>query len=181
MTPTNLLPIEKACLALSQVREELASEVSQLNASIEAAKAAHLGRIRVLVRRATEKTASLYDLVDSNRDLFEKPKTQIFHGIKAGVQKGKGKLVISDEAKTVALIQKHYAGPEADALLHTVIRPDKEALQKLPAGDLKKLGATIEDTGESVVVKPVDTAVDKLASALLASAIDEATSHQEAA
>lgn len=181
MTPTNLLPIEKACLALSQVREELAAEVSQLNASIEAAKAAHLPRIRVLVRRATEKTKTVYDLVDSNRSLFEKPKTQIFHGIKAGVQKGKGKLVIEDEAKTVTLIQKYYDKAEVEGLTHTVIRPDKEALQKLPAGELKKLGACIEDTGEAVIVKPVDTAVDKLAGALLASAIDEAITQQEAA
>jgi hypothetical protein len=181
MTPTNLLPIERAAQSLSQVREELASEVAQLNAAIEAAKAAHLGRIRVLVRRGAERTKQLHDLVDLNREHFEKPKTQIFHGIKVGLAKGKGKLVIEDDANTVRLIQKHYDGAEADALLHTVVRPDKEALQKLPAGDLKKLGAAIEDTGEQIVVKPVDTAVDKMANALLASAIDEAITEREAA
>ena len=181
MTPSPMLPIEKSAQSLAQVREELSSEVTQLNAAIEAAKAAHLPRIRVLCRRATDKTAQLHNLVDLNRDLFEKPRTQIFHGIKVGIQKGKGKLTIVDEAQTVRLIQKHYEGDEADALLHTVIRPDKEALQKLPAQDLKKLGASISDTDDQVIVKPVDTAVDKLANALLASAIDEATNQQEAA
>ena len=176
-----MLPIEKGAQRLSSVREELSAEVSQLNAAIEAAKAAHLGRIRVLVRRATEATKNLHDLVDLNRDLFEKPKTQVFHGIKVGLQKGKGKLVIDDDAKTVTLIQKLYDGAEADALLHTVIRPDKEAIAKLPGNELKRIGASIEGTEEAIIVKPVDTQVDRLAATLLASAIDEAIGEREAA
>lgn len=180
MTPSPMLPIEKAALNLSTVRDDLSSECATLNAAIEAVKAAHLGRIRVLCRKVTERTAQLTELVDLNRELFAKPKTQVFHGIKVGLVKGKGKLQLADEAKTVELIEKLYSVEEAAKLLHVVMRPDKEAIAKLPGNELKKLGASITDTDETVIVKPVDTAVDKLAMALLASAIDEALS-QEAA
>ncbi|MBI5561297.1 MAG: hypothetical protein HY894_00350, partial [Deltaproteobacteria bacterium] len=35
------------------------------------------------------------------------------------------------------------------------------------AGDLKKLGVTVEETGDAVVIKPVDGEVERVVNALL--------------
>ena len=46
-------------------------------------------------------------------------------------------------------------------------KPNKDALADMPAGDLKKLGIELTETGDAVVIKPVDGEVDKICTALL--------------
>ena len=55
-------------------------------------------------------------------------------------------------------------------------RNDKPALgpNLLEVDDLKRLGVTVEDTGDVVTVRPVDGAVEKTVKALLKNATDEA-------
>ncbi|MDF1486722.1 hypothetical protein PY257_16355, partial [Ramlibacter sp. H39-3-26] len=55
----------------------------------------------------------------------------------------------------------------------TTQRPVKDALAQLPAADLKKLGISITDAEDEVIVRAVDSEVDKLVDALLKQAGDE--------
>ena len=72
----------------------------------------------------------------------------------------------------VARIKKHLP-EQADVLIRTKEAPVKEALAQLTAAELKKIGVTIEDAGDTVVIKPVDSEVDKLVDALLKGAASD--------
>ena len=74
---------------------------------------------------------------------------------------------IEDVEATVAKIEKTF-GPDAIAYLRVVKTPDKEALAMVPAGELKKLGITLTDTGDTIVIKPVAGDLEKAAATLLA-------------
>ena len=123
---------------------------------------------------AADKRSVLQLQVEQGRHLFVKPRTLVFHGIKVGLQKGKGGIEIRDPDRTVALIEKHYTQSEAELLLRITKKPNKEALEELTADELKKLAVHVVDAGDQVVIKPADSEVDKVVAALLKGATDEA-------
>ena len=71
-----------------------------------------------------------------------------------------------DKDQVVRLIKKHFP-EQADVLIKTVEKPIKGAIQQLPVADLKRIGVTVEETGDVVVIKSTDSEIDKLVSALL--------------
>ena len=95
-----------------------------------------------------------------------------FHGVRIGFMKGKGKIEWDDGEQVVKLIKKHFPA-QADALIATTEKPVKAALQQLAAADLKRLGITVEESGEVIFVKPVDGEIEKLVDALLEDATAE--------
>ena len=166
--------IESITKTYADSHGELAEKVQSLTDQIEALKRRHLPAIKRAVERAAEHKAALAAAVASTPALFAKPRTVIFHGIKVGLQKGKGGITFADADRVVQLIHKHYPEDEAGALLHVTEKPDKDALGKLPVAELKKLGCEIEDAGDAVVIKPAAGEVDKIVNALLKGATDEA-------
>ena len=68
-----------------------------------------------------------------------------------------------------------YDDPGFCLLLHGGCFLDVDGLRpvELEAGDLRKLGVTVEESGEQVVVKPVETALEKLVKALLKDAQED--------
>jgi methylthioribose-1-phosphate isomerase len=101
----------------------------------------------------------------------------IFHGIKVGFAKGKGIITWDDDEKVATLIQRHL--PEQyEVLVKTTRKPLKTPLKELSVADLKKIGCTVEETADYVVISPVDSEVDKLVSAMLKDAIDSETASQ---
>jgi hypothetical protein len=109
-----------------------------------------------------------------------RPRSAVFHGLKVGYAKGTGKLEITDPATVVKLVRKHF--PEQfDLLVKTKETPIKKTLQELPAADLKKLGITIQDTGDVVFIKDATDSVDKLVAALIKGEEEEAEEAEEAA
>lgn len=105
--------------------------------------------------------------IDAHRDLFEKPKTWTLHGIKLGLQKGKGSLCWDDSDALVARIRKQFPEDEAALLIRVKEEPIADALRELDAKALSKLGVRVEETGETVVVRAVDGDVEKLLKTLL--------------
>lgn len=176
MTP--LQQIESAARHCSHRREALKSLVKAINDSVERIYRERGPELKRLVLSAAQAQAELKLLVAEHPGEFEKPRTQVFHNIKVGYRKGIGGIAWEDDDDVIRLIKKHFPELE-DVLIHTEETPIKKALQELPAVDLKKLGVTVEETGDVVVVKPVDTAVDKTIKALLKSASKEL--EQEAA
>jgi hypothetical protein len=166
-----LADIERQCKLHAERRTRLAEMVAALNDGIAALKKDHLPGIKRALARAAESQAELQALIESAPDLFVKPKTVIFHGIKVGYLKGKGTIEIADKARTVALIRR-YLPEQADTLIRTVEEPHKPALALLSVADLRRVGCTVVETGEAVVIKAVDSEVDKMVDALLKDAVD---------
>jgi hypothetical protein len=181
MSEISLATIESQAKAYSQERIRLASLVTILNAQLEAIKRKALPAIKRAVAAAAEERSKLGALVDTSHHLFVKPKTVVFHGIKVGLRKGSGGIDWEDDAKVVALIKKHFSKTEAELLIKTTEKPIAKSLSGLDVADLKKLGCTVEDTGDVVVITAVDGEVDKIVNALLKDATEETAPEQEAA
>lgn len=169
---TSLSDIDSAAKRLRESRGALSAVVDALQAKLLLAQNNSLPLIRKCVSLCAQRQAELYALVDDGRYLFDKPRTQVLHGIKVGLGKGKGKIQIDDEERTVSLIEKR---DDAEALLIIHKSPRKEALEALPVDELKKLGCQVSETGDFIVIRPVDSAVDRAVKALLKSAIETAT------
>lgn len=175
-----LYEIETLTKAFADAHNDLTLIVNALNVEIERAKRARLPDIKRMVARCAEKHDTLKSAIESAPGLFVKPRTYIFHGVKVGLQKGKGGIAWEDDEQVVRLIEKLFKDqPDLlDVLIKTTKKPLANGLEQLDVAELKKLGCTVEETGDVVVIKPVDSAVDKIVRALLKDAVDEA---QEAA
>jgi len=161
-----LTEIEKLAREFSQAREALKGKVQTLEEEISAAKKRHLSGIRKSIEEAANRHMKLFDAISGSPELFVKPKTVIFHGIKLGYMKGKGEIVWDDTAQVVKLIKKNL--PDlVDALIKINETPVKTALAQLSVADLKKIGVTVVETGDEVFIKPTDSEIDKLINALL--------------
>lgn len=174
-TETTLLTLDPLARAYAEKRETLASIVTLLNTQVEALKAAALPDIKRAVAKAAEKQVALSNAIDGARHLFVSPRTIVMHGIKLGLRKGSGGIDWEDDAKVVALIEKLFPKAQAELLIKTTKKPIAKALEDLDVATLKKIGCTVEDTGDIIVIKPVDTAVDKIVTALLKNATEETT------
>lgn len=172
-------PIDAKARAYSQARERLSGSVAALNDAIAALKREQLPAIKRHLNRAFELETELRALIESNPHLFTKPRTVVLHGVQVGFQKGKGVISFGDADQVVKLIEKKL--PElADVLIHTKKAPVKKALNQLTTVQLRAIGCTVTEAGDQVVVRAVDSAVDKLVSALLKSFADEAAQAEEA-
>jgi len=167
-----LLEIEARAKQYADARETLAEIVSNLNAGIEALKRGAMPDIKRAINRASTHHDRLRTLIEDAPGLFAKPKTRVFSGIKCGYAKGKGKLQWKDPDQVVRLIEKHFP-EQADVLINVTKKPAKDALNNLPAGDLKKLGIDVVEGGDAIFIKPTDSAVDKMVDALLEEATED--------
>lgn len=157
----------------SAAHEALATVVAQINEETQAVKDKHLPQLREAVKAAATAKGQLHTAISGSPDLFEKPRTHTIAGIKVGLQKGKGIVEFEDAEKTVSLIKKHY-GENAIAYLVVKEAPDKKMLADMPVSELKKIGCTLLDTGDQVVIRPMDSEIEKVVAALLKDAVDHA-------
>lgn len=150
----------------SESYSKLSDKVRDLNDEIDAAKRKHMRYIKSYAEDALEKKSKLSNAIDASKDLFDKPKSIVIHGMKIGFQKGKGKIVIPDEEKTILLIKKNLP-EQADILIKSEEKLVKPALNNLTAGDLKKVGLNLVESTDEVLIKPTGSDIDKIVSALL--------------
>lgn len=172
MSYSTLEFITDGAALLAKRRERLASLVNALNKGIEALKTDAMPELRKAINDATESWKALEANIIDNPTLFASPRTVTAHGIKFGLAKGKGTVEIGDDAKTIRLIKKHFP-EQVDTLIDTKETPSKDALFKLPAADLKRLGCELKGTGDRVVIKLADGEVDKIVKALVSAKVDE--------
>jgi hypothetical protein len=168
--PITLDAITTATNAYAIAHEDLSDTVRALEAELAEVKSRHLKQLRKDVARAADKRSALATLLERSPQLFEKPRTLTINGIKVGYQKGKGRIEFDDADHVILRIQRTY-GDQADAYLNMKITPNKEALAQLPVADLKKLGCTVTDAGDEIVIKPTND-VDKIVTALLKDACE---------
>lgn len=163
--------IERMCAEFEKRRDALHDRLSALDQAMQVLKRVHLKDLKRCTALAAESEAILRAAIEAAPDCFDKPKTHVFHGIKVGYRKGLGALDWDDDDELVQRIEKLF--PDiADDYLHIKKRPRAEALEGCDAATLKRLGVQVGDDGEQVVIKPVDTAIEKLVKALLKDARD---------
>jgi len=162
----SLAEIETATKDYSEKRRQLADLIHDLETQMAVLKRKALPAIRRALDRAVESQDNLRTLVQNNPELFIKPRTRTWHGVKVGYQKGKGTISWDDKATVVKLIKKHLPD-QVDILIKTTEDPIKTALSQLTASDLKKIGVTITEAGDEIVIKAMDSEIDKIVNALL--------------
>lgn len=172
-TPT-MEDIEVLTKTYADAYGELSRNVAVITEAMDAIKKKALPGIKRAVEKAAQSKVALAEAVAAAPALFEKPRTQIFHGVKVGLQKGKGGIDFQDADAVVARI-KRYGFDDPSDYLHVVESPNKEALEKLEAAVLKKLGCEIVAVGDHVVIKLVAGDVEKTVNALLKGAVEEAS------
>ena len=166
--------IETKTKRFADARDALCAIVTELQEALEHEKRIRLAKIRVKVVVATEEKNILEAALKESPGLFVKPRTVVFHGIKVGFQKGKGALQFDNEESVISRIRKIYG--DDSPLLSIKRSVNKVALNELDAAELKRLGCTIADADDQVVIKPTGGDVEKVVNALLKGAEEEAQS-----
>jgi hypothetical protein len=111
-----LSDIENKTRQLASARATLGLLVQSLNDEIEGVKRKAMTQLKSVVARAAARHEELRAAIESAPELFEKPRTQVFHSIKVGLREGTGAIDWQDDEHVADLIQKHF--PELfDALL----------------------------------------------------------------
>jgi monomeric isocitrate dehydrogenase len=164
--PHAMVDIEKSSQRCADAYDRLGDLAAELDAAITTVKDEHMRAIRYAIEGLNKRTQELREMITEAPELFADPKTQVFHGVKVGYQKGKGKIVIDDPDRTVELIRKIFPD-RTDELIATIAAPRKTAIDSLAAGDLKKIGCRIDGDGEQVVLRHVASDNEKLIRALL--------------
>lgn len=169
---TKMEEIQKAAKDFAAERETLTEIVNTLNHRIEALRLESMRLIRNAVGRCADTRAALSNLIDANRALFDRPRTQVFHGIKCGLRKGTGSVNWEDDAALVTMIREHL--PRQFKLLVKVTeKPIAGELKKLDPEQLRCIGAEREDAGDYILIEAADSEVDKIVKALLKGAAKE--------
>ena len=169
---SNFDQIQLAAKNLRHQRDVLTERVTFLNDAIEAAKRVSMRGVRSGVAAVAQAQADLLAAIGEAPRLFDKPRSMVLHGIKFGFQKGTGKLDWEDDEQVARLVRKHFA-EQFDVLVKTTEKPVKSALAGLTVAELKRIGVTVESTGDVVFAKDTTAEVDKLVKALLKGAEDE--------
>lgn len=170
--PSTLDDITEDARLLAETRAHLGEMMQALSAGIEALKADSMPDIRSAIVAATAAWQALELGIKLNPQLFVKPRTVAAHGITFGIEKGKGSIKVTDPDKTCELIRKHLPD-QADVLIATQHVPVKKALAQLSAADLRRIGATVTDSDDQVVIRPAPSDVDKLVKALVRAELEE--------
>lgn len=168
-----LAAIEKATKLYADHRELLGLRVQDLHDKIEELKREHLTAIKEAAADAANAKSALEVIIDESRALFVKPRSIIISGIKVGLQKGKGGLDYNDDETVIRLIRKHLPKEQHELLIKVKESVVKKALGELDVATLKKIGVTVQGTGDVVLIKATDSDVDKIVNAMLKEAADE--------
>lgn len=162
----------------AHARTVLKERVQALRDEIDDAKRRKLPGIQSAVAAAKEREEALAAVLRTSAHLFVEPRTITAHGIKVGWAKAKGKISWAD-AKTVVARIREQLPKLFNVLVKTTEKPVRKALGQLPAADLKRIGCTITEAGDDIVIKPTDGDIEKLVTQLLAAETQQADADSE--
>lgn len=150
----------------AHAHEELFLLLREYKKSVDAIHSAYFPQLRKAADVVKVAEAKLKLGVEDSRDLFVDPRSMMLWGVKFGFRKQKGKIVWDDPDEVVERLRKQFAA-DAEQYIRTTFRPDSAALNRLPVGDLRKLGVRVVEDTDAVFVTPARTHVDKEVEALL--------------
>lgn len=167
-----LVLIEELTQAFQRERIALADKMNVLDKETRAIKMKHRAGIKAAAGRVKDAHSELRAAIEANAGEFVKPRTRSFFGIKVGFRKLVGTISWKDAAQVVTLIKKHFAD-QKDVLVKTTETPVKDALAQLSGADLKRLGCSVSEDTDEVVIKATDSDIDKLVDAFLKEGSDD--------
>lgn len=168
-----LADVERACAQYEAECNGLEEMIGELNADLEAVKQKHLGAIKRRASAIARSEAEITQMIEAAPDLFTKPKTQILHGVKVGLTTSKGKLEFDDDDEE-AVIKRIRAklADRIDELIRIREQVNKDAVKRLPAIDMAKIGCRIDGAGDVVVLKRVAGDVERLVDKMIAKLVE---------
>lgn len=167
---SDIATIETLARAYAEARGKLAALVQELQTEMEFIRRKRINPIKRAVAATADAHAALHAAIDKGKELFVKPRSITVAGVKVGMQQKKATVEIADEDAVIARIREQLPKDQVELLLRTRTTVDRNALNDLSDEDLKRLGVRRIEATDNVLIKPVDTEVDKLVDALLAEA-----------
>lgn len=150
----------------AEARDRLTTRAQVLDDEIRKVQRVHAKGLKFAIGKVAETESALLTAIQANPELFERPRSRVLHGLRLGYQKGKGSVSWADDEHVVRGIRR-LLPEQFNVLVKVTEKPLKEPLSQLPAAELKRLGVTVQAADDGVFVRPVDSSVDKLVSALL--------------
>jgi hypothetical protein len=166
-TVETLSIIEAKTKAYAVAREVLAVRVSELESEVKSVQRRRMPGLKSAAAAAKDAQHALAAAVQAAPECFVQPRTITLHGIRVGFYKGTGKLDWESDERVVALIKKHLPD-QAELLIRTKETPIAKALQNLSVADLRRIGCTVEEAGDSVYIKASDSDLEKIVAGILA-------------
>ena len=168
-----LAEIEKRAEKFAFEHKHLSGIVTDFEDEVAKLRKRFFPRMRTAVAEASKAKQELFAALTAAPELFESPRTVEFSRIKVGYKKGKGSIDWDDDELLCKRIDKHFDKDQAELLIKTTRKPIYTALEDLEVGDLKKLGCRVEGTSDVIVIKVMDSEIDKVVTALLKNATEE--------
>ena len=158
------ITLEQQTKQYADQHTELRDAVEAFNWEVEDIKNKHLSDIREKVLAVKTAQSKLEQAIKDNSAAFNKTKTLTLHGIKIGTQKQKGTINFADNS--IALIKKKMPD-QVDNLILTKQTISKTAASHLSVADIKKIGGEVIADKDAIIIKSMDSNVDKLVIQLL--------------
>lgn len=158
--------IEAATKAFAEARSVLVERAEAMRDELESVRRRHMRGLKRAIESTHAMQTALFNHIDASRELFVKPRSVVFHGIKVGLQKARPSVNWSD-ARVVAERVNEHLPEQRDTLVDIVYKPVAAALLQLDAETLKRIGVRRDDGKDSILIKPVDGGIDKLVEAFM--------------
>lgn len=165
--------IETLTQSYADTYRDLESVVQSLEDEVRAIKRSKMVKIRQLAAESAAHKEAVLSAVVASPGLFKKPRTRIIAGVKVGLQKRRGKVVIDDEEATIRRMRALLPIEQVELLVR--VREDvyKQAVYDLSAGDLRRLGIKIADDTDEPLVKIAGEDIEALVDSMLTADVSE--------
>lgn len=170
--------IEALAQAYADSYHKLERAVQELEDDVRAIKRKLLPTISSLAEKSASHKTSLLTAVTESKALFKRPRSRLMSGVKVGLQKRRGQVVIDDEEATIRRIRKLLPKDQVELVVRVSESVHKPAVYDLTVEDLKRLGIKIATDTDEPIAKIAGADIEKLVDALL---VDEDAPNTNAA
>lgn len=146
-TTIEMEAIEHCARELAQARRALEADVRNAEEALGEVRAKWGDVLKAQAHRVAELQDELIGYVEQCPDLFEKPQSQEFDGVKVGWRKSKGRLELPETEKLLKKIGEVLTRSQKEAVVKVKVTILKGQLARLSGEILKKLGINITGAG----------------------------------
>jgi hypothetical protein len=171
--PPDITAIDLLARQYADAQTNLDEETNTLRQKIDRAVRDAWPALRAATTRAAERYEALLAAVTDARDVFEKPKTKILHGVRVGYRKAKDTVQVLNADNTCALIHK-VLPDQVDVLISKTEKPVVAGLEQLDDAQLRSVGCKRVAGRDEPIAALAETELDKVVAALMKGAIEKA-------
>lgn len=158
--------IEDSCRAVADARNALRSQHEKMQQELERVHRQYRPGLLLLIERWQNARADLLADLEVNAELFTRPRTQTFSGVKVGFTTQQSVVEFDDEQLLIEKIEKRFAKKTAAHFVKTEKTIRKKALYGLPQADHDALGIRMTEQNDKIVLTDIEGEFDKLIKAL---------------